>query len=68
VQFPKAESDGNTIKLEGKADVIDKIIARMNQIVLERDSQTTETIEVPTDKHRSLIGRGGETKQRSDRC
>lgn len=35
----------------------------MNQIVLERESQTTETIDVPTDKHRSLIGRGGETKK-----
>lgn len=35
----------------------------MRQIVAERDSQTTETIEVSTDKHRSLIGRGGETKK-----
>lgn len=35
----------------------------MNAIVLERDSQKTETIDVPTDKHRSLIGRGGETKK-----
>jgi len=51
------------IKIEGKADVVDKIIARMNQIVQEKESQTTETIDVPTDKHRSLIGRGGETKK-----
>ena len=35
----------------------------MQQIVAERDSQTTETIDVSTDKHRSLIGRGGETKK-----
>lgn len=63
VQFPKAEADGNAIKIEGKADVVDKIIARMNQIVLEKENQTTETIDVPTDKHRSLIGRGGETKK-----
>lgn len=35
----------------------------MQKIVSERESQTTETIDVPTDKHRSLIGRGGETKK-----
>jgi rRNA processing protein Krr1/Pno1 len=35
----------------------------MREIVADRDSQTTETIEVSTDKHRSLIGRGGETKK-----
>src|SRR6187402_2744156 len=63
VQFPKAESDGNVIKVEGKADVVDKIIASMQKIVAERESQATETIEIPTDKHRSLIGRGGETKK-----
>ncbi|CZS96756.1 related to SCP160 protein [Rhynchosporium graminicola] len=63
VQFPKAESDGNTIKVEGKADIVDKIIAAMEKIVLERENQATETFDVPTEKHRSLIGRGGETKK-----
>ncbi|KUJ12448.1 uncharacterized protein LY89DRAFT_785807 [Mollisia scopiformis] len=63
VQFPKADADGNTIKVSGKEDLVDKIIAAMQQIVIDRESQTTETIDVPTDKHRSLIGRGGETKK-----
>lgn len=63
VQFPKAEQDGNLIKIEGKADVVDKIIAAMQKLVAERESQITEIIDVPTDKHRSLIGRGGETKK-----
>jgi len=35
----------------------------MQEIVNQRDSQVVETIEVPTEKHRSLIGRGGETKK-----
>lgn len=35
----------------------------MKQIVVDRENQTSETIDVPTDKHRSLIGRGGETKK-----
>lgn len=63
VQFPKAEADGNVIKVEGKEDIVDKIIAAMQKIVSERESQATETFDVPTDKHRSLIGRGGETKK-----
>ncbi|KAF4637215.1 hypothetical protein G7Y89_g867 [Cudoniella acicularis] len=63
VQFPKAEADGNAIKIQGKADIVNKIIAHMQQIVSERENQTTETIDIPTDKHRSLIGRGGETKK-----
>ena len=62
MQFPKAESDG-TIIIKDKEDVVDKIIAAINQIVAERESQTTEEIEVPGDKHRSLIGREGDTKK-----
>lgn len=51
------------IKIEGKQDIVDNIVATIQQIITERDSQTTEVIEIPTDKHRSLIGRGGETKK-----
>ncbi len=42
---------------------MDKIIAAMQKIVSDRDSQATESFDVPTEKHRSLIGRGGETKK-----
>lgn len=35
----------------------------MEKIVSERESQSTESFDVPTEKHRSLIGRGGETKK-----
>ncbi|QSZ36100.1 hypothetical protein DSL72_007225 [Monilinia vaccinii-corymbosi] len=63
VQFPKAESDGNTIKVEGNRQLVDNIVAAIQKIVEERDSQITETVNVPTDKHRSLIGAGGETKK-----
>lgn len=63
VQFPKAEADGNLIKVEGKEDIVDKIIAAFESIVSELASQTSEVVEVPTSKHRSLIGRGGEAKR-----
>jgi polyribonucleotide nucleotidyltransferase len=35
----------------------------MQAIIAQRDSEVVEIIEVPTEKHRSLIGRGGETKK-----
>ncbi|KFA63601.1 hypothetical protein S40285_04135 [Stachybotrys chlorohalonatus IBT 40285] len=63
IQFPKQDADGNTIKVEGRTEVVEKIIARIQEIVAERENQVTEVVEVPTDQHRSLIGRGGETKR-----
>ncbi|KFA76734.1 hypothetical protein S40288_07818 [Stachybotrys chartarum IBT 40288] len=63
IQFPKQDADGNTIKVEGRTEVVEKIIARIREIVAERENQVTEVVEVPTDQHRSLIGRGGETKR-----
>ncbi|KAF5870423.1 putative rna binding effector protein scp160 protein [Botrytis fragariae] len=63
VQFPKAESEGNAIKVEGSRQLVDNIVSAIQKIVEERDSQTTETVDVPTDKHRPLIGAGGETKK-----
>ncbi|KAL7621934.1 hypothetical protein AAE478_007434 [Parahypoxylon ruwenzoriense] len=63
IQFPKQDADGNTIRIEGRQEVVDKIIAGIKAVVSERESQVTETIEVPVEKHRSLIGRGGEAKR-----
>ncbi|KAI0379031.1 hypothetical protein F5Y04DRAFT_272295 [Hypomontagnella monticulosa] len=63
IQFPKQDADGNAIKIEGRQDVVDKIIANIKAIISERESQIAETVEVPIEKHRSLIGRGGETKR-----
>jgi rRNA processing protein Krr1/Pno1 len=63
VQFPKSEADGNEIRIEGKQELVDNIIATINQMVSVLDSQQTDEIDVPSEKHRSLIGRGGETKK-----
>ena len=46
---------------------MDKIIAAMQAIVAERETQIVETIDVPTEKHRSLIGRQGETRKELER-
>ncbi|KAK4201078.1 hypothetical protein QBC40DRAFT_278797 [Triangularia verruculosa] len=63
IQFPKQDTDGNTIKVEGRTEVVDKIISQIQAIVSERESQVTDVLEVPVEKHRSLIGRGGDIKR-----
>lgn len=63
IQFPKQDADGNTIKVEGRSDIVDKIIAHIQEFVSQRENQVTEVVEVPTEKHRSLIGRGGDVKR-----
>ncbi|KAF4541960.1 RNA binding effector protein [Lasiodiplodia theobromae] len=63
VRFPRAESEENTIRVEGNAAVVDKIVAAIEGLVSTRDSQVTEFIEVAPEKHRMLIGRGGETRR-----
>jgi rRNA processing protein Krr1/Pno1 len=44
-------------------DVVDKIVATINQIVSVLESQETDELDVPRDKHRILIGRGGSDKK-----
>jgi predicted PilT family ATPase len=64
IQFPKQDADGNAIKVEGRKDVVEKIIASIESMVSERASQVNETVDVPIEKHRSLIGRGGDAKRK----
>ncbi|KAL2146738.1 hypothetical protein VTI28DRAFT_2573 [Corynascus sepedonium] len=63
IQFPKQDADGDTIKVEGRSEVVDKIVAQIEATVAERESQVAETLDVPIEKHRSIVGRGGETKR-----
>ncbi|KAL8417933.1 hypothetical protein RB594_001519 [Gaeumannomyces avenae] len=63
VRFPKQDSDGNTIKIEGRTDIVEKIVAKIQEIVSQRESQVSEVIDVPIEKHRTLIGRGGDVKR-----
>lgn len=64
VRFPRAEdAEGSTIRIEGPKDIADKIAASIQDMVSQRDSQTTDVIEVAPEKHRQLIGRGGEIRR-----
>ena len=63
VRFPRQDSDETTIRVEGNKTVVEKIIASIESFVSERDSQSNEIVEVAPEKHRLLIGRGGETRR-----
>ncbi|KAB8072235.1 hypothetical protein BDV29DRAFT_177780 [Aspergillus leporis] len=63
VRFPRPESSDTSIKLEGNGQVVDKIIAAIEEFVKEREDQVTVNVEVPSTQHRLLIGRGGETRR-----
>src|SRR3954471_11121997 len=63
VRFPRAESDESTIRVEGPKNVVEKIVASLQAQVSSLENRVTETLDVSPDKHRLLIGRGGETRR-----
>ncbi|XP_014555804.1 hypothetical protein COCVIDRAFT_101505 [Bipolaris victoriae FI3] len=63
VRFPRAESDESSIRVEGPKSVVEKIVAAIKAQVATLENQTTETLDISPDKHRLLIGRGGETRR-----
>ncbi|RDA92481.1 hypothetical protein CP533_6425 [Ophiocordyceps camponoti-saundersi (nom. inval.)] len=67
IQFPKQDVNGNTIKVEGRTEVVQKIMEQIRSMVAEKESQVTELVEVPIDHHRALIGRGGDIKRQMEK-
>jgi len=63
VRFPRPDSSDNTIRVEAHQSIADRIVEAIEALVNGRDSQVTEHIEVAPEKHRLLIGRGGETRR-----
>ncbi|KAF2870302.1 hypothetical protein BDV95DRAFT_78425 [Massariosphaeria phaeospora] len=63
VRFPRAESDDTSIRVEGPKSVVEQIVASIEAQVASLENQVTETLDVSPDKHRLLIGRGGETRR-----
>jgi len=64
VRFPRQESDENTVRVEGNKAIVDKIVASIEKFVSERENQTVEVVEIAPEKHRLLIGHGGETRRK----
>ncbi|KAL8968624.1 MAG: hypothetical protein Q9197_004780 [Variospora fuerteventurae] len=63
VRFPRSDASENTIRIEGNATLVDNIIAAIESFVGERENQETEVLEIAPEKHRLLIGRGGEIRR-----
>jgi rRNA processing protein Krr1/Pno1 len=63
VKFPSKGSESESIRIEGTESLVTGIVAAIEAFVSQRENQVTDTIEVPVDKHRKLIGRGGETRR-----
>lgn len=64
VRFPRAEAEGNTIRVEATEDVANSIVEAIQKLVSDLDSQTTEVVEVAPEKHSKLIGRGGDIRKK----
>ncbi|KAI4735409.1 hypothetical protein E4T50_14070 [Aureobasidium sp. EXF-12298] len=64
VRFPRAEAEGNTIRVEANQAIADKIIEAIQAQVSELESQTTQIIEISPEKHPKLIGRGGDIRKK----
>ncbi|KAI9727050.1 MAG: hypothetical protein M1834_008518 [Cirrosporium novae-zelandiae] len=63
VRFPRPESDDTTIRVEGNKAIVEKIVNSIETFVNERENRATEILEIAPEKHRLLIGRGGETRR-----
>ncbi|KAL9000740.1 MAG: hypothetical protein Q9169_000776 [Polycauliona sp. 2 TL-2023] len=63
VRFPRPESAEDAIQIEGNKAVVEKIVAAIETFVKERANQATELLDIAPEKHRLLIGRGGETRR-----
>ena len=63
VRFPKQDSPDNAIRIEGNKVLVDKVVAAIEAFGAQKEGQTTQIIEVAPEKHRLLIGRGGESRR-----
>lgn len=63
VRFPPAGSDSSAIRVEGPQAVVDKIVGAIESHVQQKEGEVSESMEVPPEQHRLLIGRGGEIRR-----
>lgn len=51
------------MRVEGNKAVVDRILIAIETFLSQKQNQATEMVEVVPEKHRVLIGRGGETRR-----
>ncbi|KAK6507875.1 hypothetical protein TWF481_006296 [Arthrobotrys musiformis] len=67
VRFPHHDVTDSNIKVEGTVDVVDKIIKEFEAIIAAEKDKVTIVVDIPTDKHRKLIGREGSVRKEIER-
>jgi predicted PilT family ATPase len=63
LNIPDQSSESNKITSSGPKAIVDSIIAQIKKIVEEKDKAVSETLEVPKQKHRFIIGPAGSTRR-----
>lgn len=66
VTFPKHGSSETGVTLQGSKPVVEKIKKAILALVTEKEGQTTESIEIPQELHRHLIGPGGSIRRKME--
>lgn len=62
VRFPRAGNESSEIVLKGPQKVVEKIAKAIEKLVGDSNSQHSESISVPKDQVKLVIGRGGSKK------
>ena len=63
VKFPRVDSQDTVVHVEGHKAVVERILTAIQSFISQKENQNTEIIEVVPEKHRLLIGRGGEIRR-----
>ena len=64
VQFPKQGSDDRNIHISGPSSTVEKITKAIMALADGRKDFVTESVPVPHDKHRVLVGAGGSVRRK----
>ncbi|EHY58019.1 Vigilin 1 [Exophiala dermatitidis] len=67
VRFPRPGVESDTLTVKGTADVVDKIVAAIQSFVDEKENEVTETVDVPRNQHRQLVGPGGANRKKLEK-
>lgn len=63
IHVPPAGSKTSVIKVYGNKKVVSKIIKAIKELVAQREKLITDSVDVPVESHRAVIGPGGLVKQ-----
>lgn len=66
VTFSKPGSSETGIKLQGSKPIVEKIKKAILALVTQKEGQETETLDIPQESHRHLIGPGGSIRRKME--